>query len=445
MKIPSRDWLLRNILPALLCVFVATLLVAVCFSPGCMNPDTNSMWWESTHGIYNDWHPATFSILWTCLRHIYDGTQSMLVFQLLAFTAGLSMTVSVAIRIWVRLLLFFSAVIVPPVLTLLGTITKDSVMGCVLVLAVGCCLVFERSRNKTVFACGLGASYLAFALRHNGFIAVFPLLILLCWYFLAQKRLWRRALLASASAILCLLCFLGLREITLRSFKVQSAHPEQRLFLDDLAALSSASGQNLAPPAFLLPGTTVEKIRQTLYANNGDYLLFGAKPVYKGSNDPNDAGTLKRAWVAAVVARPLEYLKWRAQVFDAFAGFNGPVLEPYPEVCRAPYRNGYSPASGPLFWTAMNWVSHFASSLFFRPYVYMLLLLAMILLAVLKKRLDFVLIASGAFLYTAGYFFLIQQCTFRYACPAVFVAVVLIARMIAETDALVPENCSGQC
>lgn len=437
MKMPSRVWLLRNILPALLCIFVATLLIALSFSAGCMNPDTNAMWWQATHGIYSDWHPATFSILWTYLRHIYDGTQSMLVLQLLAFTIGLSMVVAAASRIWVRCLLFFAAVAVPSVLEFLGTITKDSVMGCVLVLAAGCSFVYERSRNKLVFACGFAASYLAFALRHNALIAVFPLLFLLFWNLFQPGSPRHRILLAPAVATLSLLLFLGVRETTLIVYKVQRQNPEQRLLLDDLAALSIASGENLAPTAFLLPGTTVPAIRQALHASNGDWLLFGPSAVYKDSDNPNDVGKLRRAWAAAVVAHPKEYLYWRAQVFDAFAGFDGPVLEPYMEVCEAPSGSGVAFASGPLYRTAMAWVSPFGASPFFRPYLYLLLLLAVILFGVLKKRLDFVLIASGAFLYTAGYFFLIQQGAFRYACPAVFVAVVLIARVVAETDALV--------
>lgn len=432
MKSPSRTWLQWSGLPAFLCVLLATFLITVSFSPGCMNPDTNDMWGQSTRRIYDNWHPETFSILWTYLRYIYNGTESMLVLQLLAFTTGLVMTVAVASRVWVRCLLFFSAIIVPSVLALLGTITKDSVMGCMLVLAAGCCFAYARSHSKILFGCGLAASYLAFAVRHNGLIAVFPLLILLFWDLFTRQKARRRFLLAPAFATICLLSFLGIQEITLQVYRVRRRHPEQRLLLHDLGELSVLSNKELAPPAFVLPGATVDGIRQTLQASNGDWLLFGAKPVFRGSENPNELRALTVAWAKAVVARPKDYLLWRAQVFSAFAGFEGPVLDPYMEVCQAPYGTGVAIASGPFYRVAMAWLTRFGTSLFFRPYVYMTLLLAVTGFGVWKRRLDFVLIATGCFLYTVTYFFLIQQCTFRYACPAVFVAVILIARIVAE-------------
>lgn len=67
------------------------------------------MWWDSTQQRYEDWHPATFSILWTQLRRVYNSPESMLLFQILAFTTGLAMIVAVASRAWVRAALFFLA------------------------------------------------------------------------------------------------------------------------------------------------------------------------------------------------------------------------------------------------------------------------------------------------------------------------------------------------
>lgn len=303
-----------------------------------------------------------------------------------------------------------------------------------LVLAIGSYYSFARKRGPYMFLLALAASYLAFAFRHNAVIAVAPLLGLLSWKLLSKPgRAPRRAVvLASFLAIACLLLFSAVRQLTLVAYKVPPAHPSQGLALYDLGALSVYSGRNLAPSAFVLPGATVDDVRRVLDPYNGGWMTWGARPVYRFSEKPADLEDLARAWLRAVWDHPAAYLSWREQVFAAFAGLKAQVLQPYLSVCAAPGVASLVFAHGPWHRAATAWLEYSSQSVLFRCYAYLILLALMTGYGVWRRRVDIVLIAMGGFLYGTAYFLIVYQSTFRFACPTVFIAVVLAARILGE-------------
>lgn len=235
-------------------VALVVCIVVLAFNPGCLNEDAIDQFEQAVARHYVDWHPATMSIVWSYLLRLYDGVQSMLVFSVFAFSAGLAMIVQAARRTWAKVLIFLGVIAVPPVFAFLGMVVKDTVMGTLLVLGIGAYYSCRAKRNWISLSVALIAMYLACAVRQNGIMMVSPILCLLFWEYLIPRGRKYAILFAPLITLVTMAGFLGLLKLTIIAYHVTPGHPEQGVMLYDLSALSTRSGRLLAPAEFIFPG-----------------------------------------------------------------------------------------------------------------------------------------------------------------------------------------------
>lgn len=412
-----------------LCVLLLIVVVIAAFNPGCLNEDTVDQWGQATVRQYQDWHPATLTILWTYLRYLYDDFQSVLVFQSLLFSTGVFLAVRVCCQPFWRISLFLAVAAVPPVFVYLGFVGSDPAMACFLVLAVGLYYWYKDRRSRVAFCLALFALYMAYAVRHNGVIAVVFLLAML----LLER--WRRPSQAAVLTVGILLLFAFLNRMTSVAFRVGHQYPGQALLLYDLSTLSAAADHVLIPEDFRTSYTSLPAIRSAIDPFNDGALFWSPHAPFKFSTDPEAIHRLLAAWARAVVAHPLAYVRWRAEVFQTFAGLRSTMLQPYVESCIVPNTEHFSPVPSPFHEWTMRALSHIAQSALFRPYPYLITLSLLIVLGARRRRADIVSIASSGLCYAVAYFVLISAATFRFACFSVFIALVLVARLAAERAA----------
>lgn len=417
---------------ALPAIVAAVCIVILAFNPGCLNEDAIDQYEQAVVRHYVDWHPATMSILWSYLLRLYDGIQSMLSFSVIAFSVGLAMIVQAARQTWVKALIFFGVIAVPPVFAFLGMVVKDTVMGTLLVLGIGAYYSYRAKRNWISLSIALIAMYLACAVRQNGIIMVSPILCLLFWEYLIPRGKKYAILLVPFMTLVTVLGFFGLLKLTIFVYDVAPGHPEQGVMLYDLAALSTRSGRLLAPAEFILPGTTVNEIRAELDPFNAGDLFWGGQRIYTFQNSSTAMKDLRSTWLRAIWDRPIAYLRWRTTVFETFAGLEDQILQPFIESCIVPNSAGLKVADTQVHRAVTAYLMFFANSLLFRLFFYLLLLLATVGYGIWRRRADLIVIGASAFLYATAYFFLICQSTFRFASPSVLVAIVLVARILSE-------------
>ena len=400
------------------------VLVVAAFNPGCLNEDTLDQWGQSRDRIYHDWHPVALTIIMTYLRRVYDGFQSVIVLQTLLFTVGVFLTLRKYSNPLLTVALLLGVTLVPPVFFFLGFVGKDSFMACLLIFAIGLFCRYTEHGGRAVFWLAVAALYLAFAVRYNGIFAVLPLLV---WPLL--RRPWPRIVVF---VIAIFFSFLGLQRITDTVFRVRHEYPQQGFLLYDLAALSVSSGTMLVPLEFERPNTSLATVQNALDPYNGGWLFWGPRSVFNYTADPVVIHRLLRTWVRTVTTHPLAYLRWRSQVFLTFAGLGPTELQPYITSCIVPNDEGIAPVDSSLHEWVMDRLQPTGQSLLFRPYSYLLILLAFLMQGLWRRRWDTVLIAFSGLAYSLAYYAIINVSVFRFACFSVFVAVVLIARVIAE-------------
>jgi hypothetical protein len=72
----------------------ALLLFAINFAiayPGELNGDSAMQYREAVTGQFTDWHPPIMAYVWSLLRHVSDGPQTMLAFQLILHWLGFAL------------------------------------------------------------------------------------------------------------------------------------------------------------------------------------------------------------------------------------------------------------------------------------------------------------------------------------------------------------------
>ncbi len=417
-----------TLLSLLVVAFVAVFVVAS-FNPGCLNADTLDQWGQSGLKIYHDWHPAVLAILMTYVRRVYDGLQAVVILQVLLFTTGVVLVVRRHAGPLFRSILLLGLTFVPPLLSSLGFVGKDSFMAVLLVFAIGAIYEYHETRHPALLLVSLVALYLAFAVRHNAVFAVLPLLVWL---------LYPRGWMATGLWVgIVFLCFLGLGKVTSLAFHVRHEYPEQGLFLYDLAALSVKNGTILVPPKFEQPGTSLASIQRDLDPFEGDRLFWGPSSVFYFSEDPDVIHHLMQTWVRSALRYPGAYLQWRWDVFAAFIGLRSFELQPYIDSCVPPNTQGFVTVDSRLHWRVMNRLQATGQSILFRPYFYLCILVFAVGFGILKRRWDIAMIAASGGLYCITYAGIIYQSTFRFACFTVFAALIIVARLVAEWAAKV--------
>ena len=293
-------------------------------------------------------------------------------------------------------------------------------MSAALVFAVGLLALAMQRRLAWPLVAVLPALFYAQACRHNGLLAVAPLLFLWSEQALPRKRL-RRALAALALTCCVLLtistgvlAFIAVRPAT----RGQSSHPAQQIFLQDLAALSVREGTDLLPDYLhsRKPELNLAWIRARFHAASVNDLVFGPDTIpWDGTAE--ERASLRAVWWQAVRAHPLDYASARLELFAYLLGLRPGLW--FPVFTQT------DPGNYPMridrddsrYRRLMSFVSrHAEEGVWFRPWFYCA---ALFVVAFFVKRsldsLGLCLLVSAA-TYLLGYLPASASSDFRYSC-----------------------------
>lgn len=393
------------------------------------------MWGQANHFIpYWDWHSVVMASLWSEMRHVYPGPQSMLVLEDVLFCIGVILILDRRGRLrsaFGTVLLLAAIVTCPPVFAYLGTIGKDSLLASSLVLTVGLLQFFSRYRRLYVLILGLITGFLAFAARQNAVFALMPLLFLFFWEALGKHKY--RKLLSVMLLSLSVASYIGLNSAVKMMLHVRPGYIYQSIPLYDLADLSVETGNMLVPQAFLSPAGSLDNLRKSTNARYINTLIWpwGQTNPLKFSSNPRDVHELLFVWVSNAFKHPLMYLRWRWHLFASLAGLNRFVTTPF-AYGVVPNPAGVRLHDTWMVKTEQHWLLLTGNSLLFRIYLYTALLVALLGWGIWNHDHTLSAAAMSGLSFLLAYFIIGVNSEFRFACYTMFIAVVLLARWLRD-------------
>ncbi|MEO8700963.1 MAG: hypothetical protein ABI867_13025 [Kofleriaceae bacterium] len=176
----------RRALPILLAGLACFVLYAY---PGMMSIDSVDQLREARAGFYTDAHPPAMAALWRVLDAIVAGPFLMLLLQGITFLLGCYLVLVTALAPRKAAIVASVVLLVPPVITTMGFIWKDSVMAGTLVLGAGLLV----SADRRVRAASLVCFTVATAVKYNAFAATLPLIVVM-FEWRPRRRLVRYAI-----------------------------------------------------------------------------------------------------------------------------------------------------------------------------------------------------------------------------------------------------------
>jgi hypothetical protein len=317
----------RAIAPWLL-MGLTVLVFALGFWPGHMNNDSLAMIGQARGTYELDDHHAPvliwlWKIAWPLLR---PGT--VLVLQVSAVLLGGYLVARAAFGRLAAALVSIAACLSPPVFGNLGVISRDTWFLGFLMLAFGFLVLAARSpeRRKLGLWGALVFSVLTMFARQNAaaaviVVAVGGFAILLGSRFGERGRLirWGAPLAAGVAAIVLALGFqLGATKAT----GAKAVHPEQYLYLYDLAGLSVRDGADDFP--LDVYAGDVATLDQESSLDTIIPLSFGDKPAIPMPRPDSQVAEMRDAWWDQVTDDPGQYLGWRWDAFMKQIGITSP-------------------------------------------------------------------------------------------------------------------------
>lgn len=375
-------------------------IVCVYAFPGYLAYDSLDQLRQARAGVRTDWHPPLMSALWGVLDHVIAGPLLMLVLQCSLFLGGLytllRRRLTAKRSFWLTLVIFAT----PPILTMMAVILKDCLMAGALLVGAAA-LTSEKPWARYA---SLGLFLFAAALRHNAVSMVLPLTVMLCpWP--AGKSAWIRA---GAGALIGLALSGGGMLINKGLTDVES-HPFHGMVapMDIVGTLSAAPDLTDDEVRALMPGVTfgpASGLQARARALDDLYGLpmnfsHGPDRLYDDPTTDEGRSAVSGAWWNLVTTYPGAYLGFRFAMMRELLGLTDAKYTPVYEARNERNMlaaNGEPPVTRNVVqkWLAKQMIKLGYHSLWFRPYVY--LLLALGLLWILRRdRTVLALLLSG--------------------------------------------------
>ena len=412
-------------------------IVALYAFPGYMAYDSFDQLEQARAGTLTDWHPPLMSAIWGVLDRAVPGPLAMLVLQCGLFLAGLFVLLRRRMsprRAAVLTLVLFAF---PPNLTMLAVVLKDSLM-CGALLA-GCAALTSEDRRWRLASLPLFA--LAAGLRYNAVAVVVPLL--------AWLSPWPRArpggapagplLRAAAGALIGLAvtaaawgCNRALTDVETHPFHVSVAPMDYVGTLHFAGPLTDDEVRALLAGVPLGPARDLQAHAHALYDPLRWWggLIRGPERLFDEPLTPEARAAVTAGWWRLVREHPGAYLASRADMFRELIGLTDSKFTP---VYAAGHERGMlraisqpeRPRNVVQRWLGRRMTKLGATSLIFRPYVYLVLALALGIV-LRRDRLVVALIAS-AFANLALLFVASPSPDIRYVHWAMVIAMIGLA------------------
>lgn len=424
--------------PIYICIAGFCLSLVLNF-PGFMSFDSVAQIIEARSGIYSDWHPPAMAFLWHFADKVIPGPFGMLFLD----TALIWIGTCLVTTYWFSnsrpaCLLFapFLLVFYPPIFSISGAIWKDIFMAGLLICAIGIAAAIKPGTTRAPYLFGimLMLLYGAILFRYNAVFAVTPIVVLgiLQAYPGSRNagRIMAASILAVPLAFAMLLCMKPLND----AITSHKCSPWQQIAFFDIAGtihnvheLPQQAAIFERVPLHLREQSSLGSLLQSYSSEKYNTLVDQKDPVFQTDTmTVADRDELMRTWCETVVHHPLAWLRHRWQFFLHLTGFSSenltsPVfMEPrgFPPIFDKAY-----PDKTPELNRVQNLLKAalltLSGSVLFRPWIYLLLALLVLVTACLDLRLPYrlpiVFIAASALTHEMGLLISAPSPDFRYS------------------------------
>jgi hypothetical protein len=328
----------------------------VTYYPGWLSYDSSFQFWQVRTGEFSNLSPVTMTALWSVVHSIWPSPAAMLTLHLGAFWTGI---VLLALHLWrhvvARMAFVLGVGFLPPAFVVLGHLWTDASLIAAMTLAFGLTVTGLVRRRLLPLALALPVVLYAGAVRHNSLLAVVPLCFL--WAHacvLVRGSAWgrestklHRATIAGIAGIVVLTSFSAGRVLDhwLARERVSTWAIGA---LWDLAGISLNAGTLVIPEFARTPGTDLESLRAKYTPYVGVPLFDGPGRVRHGLGDESFSGdelaALRHAWLSAILAHPVSYVRHRMAVTTRLFGpYRGPLEGLFFVPTVVPYRDNPPP------------------------------------------------------------------------------------------------------
>ncbi len=301
--------------PAWLAAAIGVALTLAAFYPGLMSHDSAGQYAQAM-GLrrLDDVHPPLMTWLWRMTNGVVAGPGGIFVVFVVAWWSGLAALVSqCTLGRAASFGIVLAAGLFPSTFLMLGHVWKDVGMAAALLLAAAAVHAHRRGAGAGVRWSAIALLAIACALRHNGLFAALPLLAWLCW-----PRPGEPFRIVRQPAIFTLLvAVLAVAPAALATaMRAERAQAWTAVALWDLAAVSIDAQRVLLPASLVTPDLSVQMLERAYvpYANPPLFDLGKIRLSFFTSYSDAQWRDLKSAWIAAVRAHPVAYLRHRARL-----------------------------------------------------------------------------------------------------------------------------------
>ncbi|MFN7709778.1 MAG: hypothetical protein ACK5O7_02290 [Holosporales bacterium] len=396
------------------CFYICTMglmFTGMAFFPGFMSPDSLAQYASSQSLVFDDWHPPIMSWVWSLLNFYFKGPEGLLYFHL-ALLWGAIFIWNFSYRENKLSWMIFLLPILPWVINFSGVLWKDVGMAFSLLLFSSFALL-RRTPLRTFSA--LLILFYAINLRHNSLLAALPMIILVLWRWTEGHS--KIKVLVISKLLLVSLFFLG-NFFTYEVLKTSRTNPSFFIMIDDLSHLSMKNEKSLIPG---IAYEDIEACSSQIIAETqlvGRHFCLSQKKSYQQNNPyEND---LKKTWIRAILAHPIDYLKFRISAFSFLmrSPAEHPIYIWHPGIDvndkgLKQHRNG---ATLLIEWYVKKAVKR--APFLFKPYWWLWFSLVLLLTTFLFQKNPTIPITqallSSSILYMLGYIPLTPMADFRY-------------------------------
>lgn len=361
---------------------------------------------------------------------------------MLAYFSGVYLfATSLAKNTFTVLLLTLALLASVPILSFLGTVTKDNFLLCILMLLIGCICRYEQSAGKIWMLLATLLLVYVTELRHNAILLTVPLSFWAALVFFPARNLAGSALRGIAYLGLIMTLSWSANAAIKAIYKTNDSHAWQQILLLDLAGMSLSSGEMLLPNrnGLTYAGVSLEELR-TIYDPFNVVTLYWVHdkrlPFFLGQQAKRKVTELRTAWLSAVTDNPLMYVEQRLELSSRTFGWS--------ELCGTDgtyqWQNswGYTVRDS-LLLQKLQRISSSAPALF-RGWIYLLILGLSALISLIQacfcRRIPASFwVATAGLAYMLAYILIAPVCFFRLLLPGILCAHMALILVLSQIPA----------
>ena len=291
--------------------FFAFCICVLLFWPGLMRPDSIVQMQQGiAGGISSDFHPPMMGFLWGLFDKLYSGSGPMFLFHLSLYWGAASLFAFAQPQKakWV----YFIAIL-PPVFAYQLLVIKDISF----VNAYLFCAAWLHFYSMRGLRPGLFSRLAWFVIAFYGTCATYQAAIALPWLCLWFAKCYWPDSSKKWIGIGLLLCGIFIASVT--AFNKTMSTPSNRSLhtkLYDLAGISINLNDSIFPDYIKQNKLyDFEKVKQLYNPNRVDDLTFANDSPLTTAASPDQLKGLHNAWIAAIIAHPVAYIKHRWGIF----------------------------------------------------------------------------------------------------------------------------------